>query len=71
LNGLGGNILSKSNIKLSKDLFARVKKCADVAGYSSAQEFVEHVLEKELSKIEEAGSDEEILQKLKGLGYLE
>lgn len=42
-----------------------------MAGYSSPQEFVEHVLEKELGKIEEAESDEEIVNKLKGLGYLE
>ena len=42
-----------------------------MAGYSSPQEFVEHVLEKELAKLEEAESDEEILNKLKGLGYLE
>jgi len=69
--GEGGVILSKNTIKLNKDLWARVKRCAEVAGYSSPQEFVEHVVEKELSKIEEAGSDEEILEKLKGLGYLE
>ena len=67
----GGPILSKTNIKLSKDMFARVKRCAEVAGYSSPQEFVEHVLEKELAKLEEADSDEDILNKLKGLGYLE
>jgi metal-responsive CopG/Arc/MetJ family transcriptional regulator len=60
-----------TNIKLSKDLLARVKRCAEAAGYSSAQEFVEHVLNKELSKIEEGESDEEIVKKLKGLGYLE
>jgi len=52
-------------------MFARVKRCAEVAGYSSPQEFVEHVLEKELAKLEEADSDEDILNKLKGLGYLE
>jgi hypothetical protein len=52
-------------------MFERVKRCASVAGYSSPQEFVEHVLEKELAKLEEAESDEEILNKLKGLGYLE
>ena len=48
-----------------------MKRCSEVAGYSSPQEFVEHVLEKELAKLEEADSDEEILDKLKGLGYLE
>jgi len=52
-------------------LFAKVKKCAEIAGYSSPQEFVEHVLEKELARLEEAQSDEEIARKLQGLGYLE
>ncbi len=61
----------KTTIKLNKDLLQRVKKCADAAGYSSPDEFVEHVLERELAKLEEAESDEEIVKKLKGLGYLE
>jgi len=62
---------SSTSIKLDKDLFERVKKCAALAGYSSTQEFVLHVLEKELAKIEEGDSDEEILKKLQGLGYIE
>ena len=62
---------SSTSIKLEKDLFERVKRCADAAGYSSPQEFVQHVLEKELSSIEEGESDEEILKKLQGLGYIE
>ena len=62
---------SSNSIKLEKDLLERVKKCADLAGYSSPQEFVVHVLEKELAKIEEGESDEEILKKLQGLGYIE
>lgn len=60
-----------TNIKLKKDLLDRIKRCAEAAGYSSAQEFVEHVLEKELARLEEAESNEEIVRKLKGLGYLE
>ena len=62
---------SSNTIKLEKDLFERVKRCADAGGYSSPQEFVQHVLEKELSSIEEGESDEEILKKLQGLGYIE
>lgn len=62
---------SSTSIKLDKDLFERIKKCADLAGYSSTQEFVLHVIEKELAKIEEGDSDEEILKKLQGLGYIE
>ena len=61
----------KNTIKLNKDLMARVRKCSEAAGYSSPEEFVQHVLERELAKIEEADSDEEIVKKFKGLGYLD
>jgi hypothetical protein len=61
----------QQTIRLNKDLLARVKKCSAAAGYSSPEEFVEHVLERELTKIEQSDSDEEIVRKLKGLGYLE
>jgi hypothetical protein len=60
-----------STVKLRKAIWQRVKKCSDAAGYSSPEEFVEHVLEKELAKLEDAESDEEIVKKLQGLGYLE
>jgi len=59
------------SIKLNKALWAKVKKCSEAAGYSSPQEFVEHIVDKELSKIETAASDEEIVKKLQGLGYLD
>ena len=62
---------SSATIKLEKALFERVKRCADAAGYSSPQEFVVHVIEKELAQIEEGASDEEIMNKLQGLGYIE
>jgi len=58
-------------IKLDKDLLARVKKYSDIAGYSSVEEFITHALEKELAKLEEGGDDEEeIKNRLKGLGYI-
>jgi metal-responsive CopG/Arc/MetJ family transcriptional regulator len=60
-----------TTIKLNKELMEKVKKCADAAGYSSPQEFVEHVLERELAKVESSASDEEIARKLQGLGYLD
>jgi hypothetical protein len=62
----------KTTVKLNKELYQKVKRCAEAAGYSSADEFVIHVLEKELAKIEDdTQSNEEIVRKLKGLGYLE
>ncbi len=59
-----------SKIKLDKELIARVKKVSDIAGYSSPEEFITHALEKELAKLEDAGSEEEIKKRLKGLGYI-
>jgi hypothetical protein len=57
-------------VKLEKGLLARARRYADLAGYSSVDEFVAHVLEKELAKIDSADSEEEIRKKLKGLGYI-
>jgi len=58
-------------IKLEKDLWERIRKCANAAGYSSPEEFVQHILERELAKLEDAASDEEIVKKLQGLGYID
>ena len=60
------------NVKISidKQLWEKLKRLAELAGYSSVNEFVIHALEKEVANIEEAESDEEIREKLKGLGYL-
>lgn len=59
-----------SRIKLDPALLTRAKRFADLAGYSSVDEFVAHVLERELAKFEGADSEEEIKKKLKGLGYI-
>lgn len=63
-------MFGSNKIKLDKDLLARVKKYSDIAGYSSPEEFITHALEKELAKLEDAGSEEEIKKRLKGLGYI-
>ena len=57
-------------VKVSKELLEKIKKYSEVAGYSSVDEFVTHALEKEIAKIEEVDSDEEIKKKLQGLGYI-
>ncbi len=61
----GGN-----KIKLDADMMDRVKKVAELAGYASHEEFVIYVLERELAQFEEAGDDDAIVEKLKGLGYI-
>lgn len=62
--------MGKAKIKLDKELMDKVKKYAEIAGYSSTEEFITHCLEKEIAKLEESDSEEEIKKKLKGLGYI-
>lgn len=58
------------SVKLDRDLYDRVKKIADIAGYPTAEEFIAHVLEKEMIHFEDARSDDDIRNKLRGLGYI-
>jgi len=62
--------MGKAKVKLDKDLIEKVKKYAQLSGYSSPEEFITHCLEKEISSLDEADSEEEIKKKLKGLGYI-
>ncbi len=52
-------------------MWARIERAAAAAGYSSPREFVLHALEKELARLESAGSKQDLIERLKGLGYLE
>ncbi|MFO7865654.1 MAG: hypothetical protein R6V02_02420 [Candidatus Aminicenantes bacterium] len=62
--------MAKSKIKLDKDLLGKIKKFAEISGYSSPEEFITHCLEKEISQLEESDSEEDVKKKLKGLGYI-
>ncbi len=57
-------------VKLDKDQLAKIRRYAEIAGYSSPEEFITHALDKELSKLEGAESEEEIKKRLQGLGYI-
>ena len=58
------------NVKLEKALLAKAKRYAKIAGYSSVEEFIAHALEKELSKLDDAQTEDEIRRRLQGLGYI-
>lgn len=57
-------------VKLDKELLDKVEKYARIAGYSSASELIAHAIEKELSRLEGADSEDEIKKRLRGLGYI-
>ncbi len=65
-----------ANVKLDKALLERARLYAKVAGYSSVDEFIAHALENELAKLDEAKgtgkeTDAAVLDRLRGLGYIE
>ncbi|HEY2953535.1 MAG TPA: hypothetical protein VGK40_13175, partial [Verrucomicrobiae bacterium] len=64
------NTMFGRKVKLEKAIYEKIKIYSKIAGYSSVEEFVHHALEKELQQFEGAESEEEIRQKLKGLGYI-
>ena len=59
-----------AKVKIENELFEKVKKFSEIAGYSSVEEFVHHALEKEVEQLEDSGSEDEVRKKLQGLGYI-
>jgi hypothetical protein len=62
---------NKRKIAIDPQLHDRAAQRAADLGYGSLAEFVEHVLEKELGAVDDPQSRDRILQKMKGLGYLQ
>ncbi|MEZ5047979.1 MAG: hypothetical protein R2831_13425 [Chitinophagaceae bacterium] len=63
-------MFGRKKVSIDKDLWQKIAMLSEVAGYSSPDEFVVHALERQIAEFEEAESDEEILKKLRGLGYI-
>jgi Arc/MetJ-type ribon-helix-helix transcriptional regulator len=61
---------SVTSVKLNKALCDRARRLVDKAGYSSLEEFIEHAVERDLARLEETQSKDELIKKLEGLGYL-
>lgn len=64
------------NVKLDKALLERAQRYAKAAGYGSVDEFVTHALENELKRLDDAKgegqeTDPAVLERLRGLGYIE
>ena len=61
-------------LSIEDDLYEKLMKCSEPAGYATPEEFALHVLEKEVERILGGGgeTDEEIIKKrLQGLGYID
>lgn len=61
----------KNTIKFDPTLWEKITHYSNAMGYASPEEFVVHSVEKELGQLESADTDEDIQNRLKGLGYIE
>lgn len=65
--------MPRMKLRLDDAMMDRIRKVAGAGGYSSPEEFVMHVLRRELDSIapQDGESEEEIRRKMEGLGYME
>ncbi|MDY6853847.1 MAG: hypothetical protein SWO11_03930 [Thermodesulfobacteriota bacterium] len=57
-------------VNIDKGLYKKAKTHAAKVGYSSVEEFISHIIEKEIKKLEESDSQQELEKRLQGLGYI-
>ncbi len=54
-------------VKISDEAYEKARELVEKKGYSSVEELVEHLIDKEYTEQGEGGGEEE---RLKGLGYI-
>ena len=65
--------MAKLKLKIDSATTERIRKISKAGGYSSPEEFVMHIIERELDTLDpgKGDSEEEIRKKMEGLGYIE
>jgi hypothetical protein len=58
-------------IKLEDSLFERARQAAEIAGYSSVEEFISHAIETEIKRVKTDDAEQQVTDQLRGLGYIE
>jgi hypothetical protein len=62
--------MADPKITINRTLYDLLAKQADEKGYSSAEEYVIHLLETAVADAGPGATEEEIRERLRGLGYL-
>ena len=65
--------MAKLKLKLDSATIERIRKVSEVGGYSSPEEFLMHVIERELDSLDpwQGESEKDTRKKMEGLGYIE
>ncbi len=59
-----------ATLDIDQELLDSLEEYAEAAGYGSAAEFAEAILQREIEKLEDADANEKIEDRLRGLGYI-
>lgn len=57
-------------IKVDKELYEKLKEFAEKEGYSSVEECASTILEREIHFTDAEDNDEDVIKRMKGLGYI-
>jgi len=65
--------MAKLKLRFDSATIERIRKISEAGGYSSPEEFLMHVIERELDLLDsdQGESEEDIRRKMEGLGYIE
>ncbi len=62
--------MADTTITIDDELMEKLDTYAEAAGQSSGEEFAKVILQREVDKLEDAGANEKIEDRLRGLGYI-
>lgn len=62
--------MADTTLTISEELMAKLEQYAAAAGQESGEDFARMILQREIDKLEDAGSNEKIADRLRGLGYI-
>ena len=60
----------QKKVKIDKVLYQHLAEIAKASGYSTTEEYIVHVLEKELVRLD-VDEQDDVQRRLRGLGYIE
>ncbi len=60
-----------AKVNVDNALYQRIEKAASEAGYSGVEEFVAHAVELQLKSLEADDAERQVVDQLRGLGYLD
>ncbi|MEO8371985.1 MAG: hypothetical protein ABI806_22570 [Candidatus Solibacter sp.] len=58
-------------VEFEDSLWARVKRHAEAAGFSSPEQFVQDAVKRQIDNASSPEEDQLVMEKLQGLGYLD